>query len=990
MQEELVERQPDLCRDERDDVPLDAQAPLVVAQVEERLRRARDEDELALERRVPIRQLVLVLEALVEPLERRRVPEDVGLLGDLDATDGLGLHQQRPADVARELAAPQLALTAPRELLRERLDGLEALAERLLEVIEHDVLREHVRHHLQAREVDRADRRGAVRQRRRPFGRLRVDHERELVAPGRLEGLGDQRRQVPQEARLFDRAHATEDDDPVPEDHRHASRARFDDQGLRGQPVGLERARVDALSEVEGADTDAVEGEERDPHDQEVARLPLADKAPRSIADARCSTTIAYAVGVKHLVVPSLVVLALMWLTIPRAHACSCASPAPTRRVLPTDGATNVPVDAMLRVFLEGFAEPIRALVGQEYRLRNEHGIDVPLRRAVVRTRIDLAPTEPLTPGGRYVLEQLFAYDEDGTRLADHERGRPGPPVRAVWYPIARFTTAATPISARSLRPRITRTALYRAFGGGDCGPATTLGVELDPSVDAHPTDVVELRVTGQGVVATAPLDGLESLGAGDDLCAYDPITLQRGNTVRFELVYLDAAGRSLGTARGRVSTQARPESTARERTYGWRAPIVTATTEATVAPSGPQGCEFGVDMETNGLAHGDPTSDAVRDTALLASGGGRWLFVPGSPGHPRLRAYSWVRGAPLAHALDEEVWVEASTASPSGPIMVVSERGSPSATASTRRASTLELRAFTPRLGTRWRRPLPEGHEYALAYGDGRLLITWVERASSGARLSYALLDERTGEGEPRSTSIAVEPYGSAPRPVFVDGRFLVFWRPTLRDGLRVSTLERDGFGPALTELPRDDSTDYDLMSVAGRVALVNARHGAVRLTILDRDGRVTGAPVELSRGVGGRQNARPRIAWAGRFFAVTWETFPESGVFVTVVDREGRVAPPTQLDAADHRAIVGLVVERSEPWIAYTSGRRGVRLARLVCRSAPQSGAQPVLLGLPPLEPTARPMYEAPMDETDLIPASERQLRAPPRPTPPQTPTR
>jgi hypothetical protein len=57
-EQQLVEGQEDLDHDQQDDVPLDAQRALVLEQVDERLDRARDQVELALEREAPLLELV--------------------------------------------------------------------------------------------------------------------------------------------------------------------------------------------------------------------------------------------------------------------------------------------------------------------------------------------------------------------------------------------------------------------------------------------------------------------------------------------------------------------------------------------------------------------------------------------------------------------------------------------------------------------------------------------------------------------------------------------------------------------------------------------------------------------------------------------------------------------------------------------------------------------------------------------------------------------
>jgi hypothetical protein len=83
---------------------------------------------------------------------------------------------------------------------------------------------------------------------------------------------------------------------------------------------------------------------------------------------------------------------------------------------------TGLPVDGVIRVFLTGgFPEPLRAALASEYRLRDASGAVVPLAASVTATRPDLRPRAPLSPGARYVLDSVLAYDGSGQRVSDSE-----------------------------------------------------------------------------------------------------------------------------------------------------------------------------------------------------------------------------------------------------------------------------------------------------------------------------------------------------------------------------------------------------------------------------------------------------------------------------------------------------------------------------------------------------------------------------------------
>jgi hypothetical protein len=156
------------------------------------------------------------------------------------------------------------------------------------------------------------------------------------------------------------------------------------------------------------------------------------------------------------------------------ALACSCVGPMPTRSVVPRDGATDFPIDGLVRVFVMDFPAPQRGAIGAEYRLRDASGAVVALDVAVVETRIDLRPHAPPASSATYTLEQVFAYDTAGTRLTDLQRIGATSSLRGIWSPVTTFTTPASPGATRALVPTLTNARLLFRYGGGDCGPSTS------------------------------------------------------------------------------------------------------------------------------------------------------------------------------------------------------------------------------------------------------------------------------------------------------------------------------------------------------------------------------------------------------------------------------------------------------------------------------------------------------------------------------------
>src|SRR5260370_30886234 len=89
----------ELDHDQANDVPLDPEVPALGHQVEQSLNSARDHLELTVKAAVALGQLVLVGEPHIEPLERGMIPEHLGLLAGLDATDHLVLNGEHVPDM---------------------------------------------------------------------------------------------------------------------------------------------------------------------------------------------------------------------------------------------------------------------------------------------------------------------------------------------------------------------------------------------------------------------------------------------------------------------------------------------------------------------------------------------------------------------------------------------------------------------------------------------------------------------------------------------------------------------------------------------------------------------------------------------------------------------------------------------------------------------------------------------------------------------------
>ena len=105
--------------DQADDVPLEAQAALVVDEFDQGAGGLADQRELSLHCAAALDQLVLVLQSRIKALELGMVPENIGFFLDLDASDHAVLGQQNVADLPQQLsglrARPAFALQSYRE-----------------------------------------------------------------------------------------------------------------------------------------------------------------------------------------------------------------------------------------------------------------------------------------------------------------------------------------------------------------------------------------------------------------------------------------------------------------------------------------------------------------------------------------------------------------------------------------------------------------------------------------------------------------------------------------------------------------------------------------------------------------------------------------------------------------------------------------------------------------------------------------------------------
>ena len=634
------------------------------------------------------------------------------------------------------------------------------------------------------------------------------------------------------------------------------------------------------------------------------------------------------------------------------ARACSCVERTMQRSLFPEDGASGVPRGAMVRVFTRGFGDGLRDALAAEYRLRPEGGRPVRLRRAVVGTRIDLKPRRPLRPRTTYVIEQLFAFGPSGERMSDDERlgaARQSQRLRGAWFPVVRFETARERVPARSETPTLRSAAVDFRFGGGDCGPATSIQAELE--VEAAPGDIVELELSVQGVVATAPATETE-LWAGDTLCNSDPVTLQYTPAAEVRLVQRDATGREIGASPWQTPASppranlpgrqggAAPHRTHRSAPAGlvarWRDLDLVAASASRGA--GPASCEHGFELtgRQSVASANAPWHYGARSTLDTNPRGERWLAFGGESGGTIVRASANVD----THPIPRPLWPSDLIAGREGEWLVAG-------------TGNQEVRVFglDRAGGARWERPLPhEGRTHRLARGGGRILATWGATGQPIHRrfLSWAVLDETSGElvrPAVRSTNELETGTTEGAAVAALPDRFLVAW--TSASGMRpgpsyVMPIGFDGQAQPKVPVAITGQGVPDMAAAGTRAAFVNGdRNGQIRFFLLDGGGSLVHGPATISIGVG-RHNRLPRVAWGGQVFAVAWEVYPGGGAYVAAVAPDGSASAPVRLDRPGEELAGTLGIAATDDGFAasYTYDRGKASLVALRCRTRPPSG--------------------------------------------------
>lgn len=307
------------------------------------------------------------------------------------------------------------------------------------------------------------------------------------------------------------------------------------------------------------------------------------------------------------------------------AHACSCAFKL-ERKVLPADGTSGFPSNGQLRIFFDGpFLEQVRKAAPAEYRLKDARGRAILLRTRWVLNRLDLIPRSPLRPKTRYRLEQRFWYSPGGKlqqqmrrsfyrsdkKLWLHKRlglvsdwgrhmlllaekrkaasrGKKTPvsyKPQWRWHVVNSFVTGPKPSQRSPGAPEGFIVRYNFRYGGGDCGPGTSVHVEFSPA-SGERFVTYELFQRGRGRIAALSLEqarrlcrpgerpsypngcgwkprkripGLKryAFSVGDMHCYAPKVRFRRDGRYELRLVAISAAGKTSVSSTGAVWTRA-------------------------------------------------------------------------------------------------------------------------------------------------------------------------------------------------------------------------------------------------------------------------------------------------------------------------------------------------------------------------------------------------------------------------------------------------
>jgi hypothetical protein len=690
------------------------------------------------------------------------------------------------------------------------------------------------------------------------------------------------------------------------------------------------------------------------------------------------------------------------------ADACSCVRPSLGRSELPRDGASGFPTDGHIRIFLTGGWSPeLRAGLSGEYRLRGPDGKLVPFTHRVDQTMLTLSPKKRLKPSSEYVIERIFAY-RNGERLSDDARWSlalfgpkrrdwkpnkklPPPDWIRRWYPHISFRTGAGPERRTVQAPEVTKARVGFRYGGGDCGPGTSLTIYYRPR-SLLATDVLAVERKGDGLIwwfeHSEELRTQTEDGLGDSyneylsnlLCTPDKIDLGVAAPFQVRFVSISAAGKSSKVTgwkksdkparRGYIRIDDDSEWKKREKklvaegTKRFLSGRIDSTPVA--APSGPQGCAHGLE------------SKRIWD---LSDGGFPWTYEDRA-------CVGWA---------GDQGWTLNGKRKKQAPSLFFFESTSKTATKTVPIPKAgYELRAFPvgkdrfliistvyfekskakksairvsligldgkPLWEHTFERKVTQWHPFA-AIAPDRVLVGWLSWGkgddSLKQRITWAIIETGSGKvtREPKPSGLLGS--SDALTTAIWDGdEFLMAWAVdrmsagkagTLAPGPHITRISKSGKLLDTTPLPDRRATGFDFAPASFGTLLVWGDGSAIKLARLDEKGRVKGDPFVVSSGTA-RRPRKPVVTWRPGLIAVAWEAHSSQQAYVSVIDDAGSVSEPFLLAKGALASTVALAPAGEGFIVAY--GRGGASFAggrattELVVCSSRSSGRAPARL--------------------------------------------
>ncbi len=670
------------------------------------------------------------------------------------------------------------------------------------------------------------------------------------------------------------------------------------------------------------------------------------------------------------------------------AEACSCSEPKLSRVVTPADGSADFPINGHMRVFLTAFPRQLREGIGRDYRLRDDQGALVKLNQTTTQTMAELAPVKPLKPGTRYTLEQAFDFDPSGTRLTDTERwmaaqgveapGLKGAGLRRAFFGVSSFTTATSPAKAAGATVAIAKGEVRYLEGGGDCGPATTLELQVALPQPVDRSEHLEVEVEGQGVVRTLPLEATSAsplqVWVSDMLCVFDPVHLGRKERFPTRVHLVDAAGsRRASTAwfQPTVPQRLSPYPDARPRGLDEPLPRERVASPKQLA------AWFGVSEVPARAAFGEGAAFCPNGLEVARAR----TYRPPSPWHTQMRLPFSVdsQGNPWVLTTTGEsayrLEVEGTTLGLSAGILEPWFTHLPDGflVAGTdwlnqeelqknfRPGVPMQIEVVVERLGPdgtpRWRTTLaPKDSAWSVrAAVDGQLaLVAWVNTQIRSHHPRLALVSLKDGKvighlGE--GAEGADEEVNEDERAAIAadDDGFFALWPPVKRakTGLFVH-VGRDGTVKRLP-FPLGVTSEAAMVKLGKQliIAFADAR-GQLHTAGLDPESSQLSHDGLVSLGLSSG-NRKPHLLPAMGGAILQWMNFDEHAGYVAAVDAEGRHSLPTRFTQDQGAAWGGLQLHGTTPVAAASvvEGER-VEFAYLKCR-ADRLDEHPI--ALPPL---------------------------------------